>query len=549
MNHLANVDWLIVLAYLVGVIGLGIWLGKGQKTTRDYFLGNKNVPWWGVSLSIVATETSAFTFIAIPAAVFFTHPETGEPGNLAFIQVVIGYIVARVLIAIFMVPAYFRGEIYSPYQLISNAFGQGARRATAGVFLIAGTLAAGVRVYVSSVPIELMLGIDTLHAIALFVIFSLVYTYIGGIKAVVWTDAAQFILLIGGGIFTLFYIPTLIDGGWRAAMDQAGASGRLEWFNGEFSFTPPYNIWMGVLGGAIFGMSTHGVDQLIVQRVLTCGTVAEGRKALILSAVIILPLFLIFLLIGALLWVYFQHCAMLIEMPEASRGFAKHIYVFPIFILSVMPPVVKGLLVVGILAAAMSSVSSALSALASVSTMDIVKELDRKERDESAYLTFSKRSTVFWAGILVLVAFLTREEQSLLDTAFALHGLTTGGMLGAMLLAMWWGRGRSAPVVAGIGVSMLVMIAVELWTPIAWPWYTAIGAAVTFVVAFAIRAVSRPVAVGMAYSSIGMIVVELWQPIAWPWHSALGISITFGVAFLATAISVKNRPADSKNTT
>lgn len=491
MNHLAHVDWLIVLAYLVGVIGLGVWLGKGQKTTRDYFLGSKSVPWWGVSLSIVATETSAFTFIAIPAAVFFTHPETGAPGNLAFIQVVMGYVVARVLIAVFMVPAYFRGEIYSPYELISNAFGQGARRATAGVFLIAGTLAAGVRVYVSSVPIELMLGINTLSAIALFVIFSLVYTYIGGIKAVVWTDAAQFILLIGGGIFTLFYIPTLIEGGWGAAMDQAGNSGRLEWFNGEFSFTPPYNIWMGVLGGAIFGMSTHGVDQLIVQRVLTCGTVAEGRKALILSAVIILPLFLIFLLIGALLWVYFQHNPMLIDMPEASRGFAKHIYVFPIFILSVMPPVVKGLLVVGILAAAMSSVSSALSALSSVSTMDIVKELDRKKRDESEYLQFSKRSTVFWAAMLVLVAFLTREAQSLLDTAFALHGLTTGAMLGAMLLAMWWGRGKSTPVVAGIAVSMLVMIAVKLWTPIAWPWYTTIGAAVTFVIAISVRAVQR----------------------------------------------------------
>ena len=549
MHRLAPVDWFIVVAYLVGVIYLGFRLSKGQKTTRDYFLGSKNVPWWGVSLSIVATETSAFTFIAIPAAVFFTHPETGASGNLAFIQVVIGYIVARVLIAIFMVPAYFRGEIYSPYQLISNAFGPGARRATAAMFLIAGTLAAGVRVYVSSVPIELMLGVDTLSAIALFVIFSLVYTYMGGIKAVVWTDAAQFVLLIGGGIFTLFYIPTLIDGGWGAAMEEAGKSGRLDWFNGGFSFTPPYNIWMGVLGGAIFGMSTHGVDQLIVQRVLTCGSVAEGRKALVLSAVIILPLFLIFLLIGALLWVYFQHAPMLIEMPEASRGFAKHIYVFPIFILSVMPPVVKGVLVVGILAAAMSSVSSALSALSSVSTMDIVKELDRKKRDESDYLKFSKRSTVFWAAMLILVAFLTREAQSLLDTAFALHGLTTGAMLGAMLLALWWRRGESTPVVVGITISLIGMIAVKLWTPIAWPWYTTIGAALTLVVAFGVRAVSKPLAVGMAAALPVMVVIELWKQIAWPWHSVVGIATTFGVGFLLTAILDKKRVKCPQKTT
>jgi len=478
MDHLQLVDWFVILAYLIAVIWFGARLGKGQKTTRDYFLGSRNVPWWGVSLSIVATETSAFTFIAIPASVFFTNPDTGAPGDFAFIQVVIGFAIARVLLAVFMVPAYLRGEIYSPYQLISNAFGEGARRATAGVFLITGTLAAGVRVYVTAVPIELLLGINTLSAIVLFVVLSLSYTYVGGIKAVVWTDAAQFFLLIAGGLFTLFFIPSLIDGGWGAAMGQAGDSGRLNWLNTRFAWSGPINLWMGVIGGAIFGMATHGADQLIVQRVLTCGSVKDGRKALILSSLIIVPLFLTFLLVGAWLWVYYQHHEMVIGMPEASRGFKQHIYVFPIFILSVIPAGVKGLLIVGILAAAMSSVSSALSALASVSTMDLLKRLDRKERSESEYLRFSKQSTLFWAGMLILVAYLTREVQSVLDTAFALHGLTTGAMLGAMLLALCWKTGQSAPVVFGMVVSLAVMIGIKLETSVGWPWYTMIGATI-----------------------------------------------------------------------
>ena len=478
MDHLHPADWLLILGYLIAVIWFGVGLGKGQKTTRDYFLGSRSVPWWGVSLSIVATETSAFTFIAIPASVYYTNPDTGAPGNFAFIQAVIGFAIARVVLAVFMVPSYLRGEIYSPYQLISDAFGPGARRATAGVFLIAGTLAAGVRVYVTAVPIELMLGIDTLTAILLFVALSLSYTYVGGIKAVVWTDAAQFFLLIAGGMFTLFFIPSLIDGGWSAALNAAGDAGRLEWLNARFAWTGPINIWMGVIGGAVLGMATHGADQLIVQRVLTCGSVKDGRKALVLSSLIILPLFLTFLFVGAWLWVYYQHHEMSIAMPKGSRGFAQHIYVFPIFILSVIPTGVKGLLIVGILAAAMSSVSSALSALASVSTMDILKDLDRNQRSESDYLRFSRQSTLFWAGALVLVAYLTREVQSVLDTAFALHGLTTGAMLGAMLLALWWKKGRSAPVVVGMFLSLLVMTTIKLKTAIAWPWYTLIGASV-----------------------------------------------------------------------
>src|SRR5436190_6364124 len=198
MNSYFNFsDWTIIVAYLAGIIGLGVWFGKDQRNTRDYFLGSRNIPWWGIGLSIVAAETSALTIIGVPAMAY--------GGDMAFIQMIIGYVIARIILAVVMVPHYFKGEIYSPYQLLENSFGIGARRTASVFFLVMETLAAGVRVYVACIPVQLMLGINVLPSIILFVLLSLIYTYIGGVKAVIWTDAVQFGLFLAGGLFTLFY--------------------------------------------------------------------------------------------------------------------------------------------------------------------------------------------------------------------------------------------------------------------------------------------------------------------------------------------------------
>src|SRR5438552_9793562 len=216
MNHLSLADWSVIVGYLLAIIGLGVWLGRDQRNTRDYFLGSKNIQWWGIGLSIVAAETSALTIIGVPAMAY--------GGNLLFIQIIIGYVVARIILAIVMVPHYLKGEIYSPYQLFANTLGPAARQTAGGLFLVSETLAAGVRVYVACIPVQLMLGIGVLPAIVLFVALSLVYTYIGGVKAVIWTDAVQFGLFLAGGLFTLFYIPTLIDGGATAIFHEAAAA-------------------------------------------------------------------------------------------------------------------------------------------------------------------------------------------------------------------------------------------------------------------------------------------------------------------------------------
>ncbi|MCL5098096.1 MAG: sodium:solute symporter [Candidatus Omnitrophica bacterium] len=480
-DHLALADWLIIGGYIAGIILMGARLGRGQKDTRDYFLGSRNVSWWGVGLSILATETSALSFLAVPALAYAT--------DLAFIQIIFGYVIARIGLAMAVVPFYFRGEIYSPYQLLTKSFGPAAGRLGGGFFLLSGVLAAGVRVYVTCIPIQLMLGLQILPAILLFVGLSLVYTYVGGIKAVIWTDVVQFVLFMAGALFTLGYIAQATNGGLAGALEQAAAAGKLHWFNPSFSWTMPFNLWMGLLGGTAQVMSSHGADQLIVQRVLTCRSVADGRKALVLSAVIILPLFLVFLLTGTLLWAYYQQFQLAIPLPKSQAGFAQNDYIYPIFILTVIPSVFKGLLVVAILAAAMSSVSSALSALASVSSMDFCRGLFWPGRTERFYFRMSRFATVFWALLLVLVAYASRQATTVLNWAFSLNGLTSGALLGAVLLALGTKPGRARPLVFGMIISLAAMIGIDGWGKdlVAWPWYTLIGTCITVVVTWFMR--------------------------------------------------------------
>ncbi len=498
-DFLSSADWAVILLYLGGIIVLGSWFGKDQRNTRDYFLGGKDIPWWGIGLSIVAAETSALTIIGVPAMSY------AQNGDLAFIQLIIGYVIARVILAAVMVPHYLKGEIYSPYQLFSNAFGEGARRTAGAFFLLSETLAAGVRVYVACIPVSLMLGKKwlgsfaggdpVLGAILLFVILSLLYTYVGGVKAVIWTDAVQFGLFLFGGLFALCYIPRFFAGGAGEALRLAGAAGKLHWFNASVSWASlwqhPINIWMGVIGGTFMVMSSHGAEQLIVQRVLACKNVRDGRRALILSAVVILPLFLIFLLVGVMLWAYYQKFPLAIPIPEVrpGSGIKADDYIFPIFMLTVVPHLLKGLLIVAILAAAMSSVSSALTSLASVSTMDFARKL-LPEKSDVFFLRFSKISTVLWGAVLIAVASASRARPKVLETAFSLRGLTSGALLGGLILALWWKRGSSAPVIFG----MLFSLGVMTWVTrahagfaIYFPWYTMIGCAVTIVVAFVAR--------------------------------------------------------------
>ena len=504
-------DWAVILAYLFGILTLGVWFGKDQRTTRDYFLGSKNVPWWGIGFSIVAAETSALTIIGVPALAYAK--------DISFVQMILGYVLARIILAIVLVPHYFKGEIYSPYELFARSFGPLARQTAAGFFLISETLAAGVRVYLASIPVKLMLGDQLLGlgtgdpilgAILVFVVLSLAYTYVGGVKAVIWTDAVQFGLFLLGGLFTLCYVPALVQGGLGEILSKAAQGGKLHCLSLipppgtpflKFLLGPPFNLWMGVIGATVLVLSSHGAEQLIVQRVLACKSVADGRKALVLSAVLIFPLFVIFLFVGVMLWVFYQDHALQIPLPQSRPGIQANDFIFPVFMLTEVPHLLKGFLIVAILAAAMSSVSSALTSLASVSTMDFVRPVLR-QRDEVFFLRFSKNSTVAWAAALILVAYCSRQVEFILNAAFSLRGLTSGALVGGLALAVFWSKGRTMPVVLGMLISLVIMTAVQIFphwsitagfwmrtigTEIFWPWYTLIGATITLSAAWLLR--------------------------------------------------------------
>ena len=482
---LAPLDWGVIAAYVVGIIALGVWLGRGQKTTRDYFLGGRDLPWWGVALSIVATETSAVTFIAVPAAAY--------GGNLGLMQAVVGFALARVVLAMWMVPHYFKGEFYSPYEMVGRSCGDGARKTAAGLALLAGALAAGVRVYVICIPLEL-LGVSIGTAIWLFVGLSLIYTFAGGIRAVVWTDAVQFILLISGGLFIFGHLLTQHPGGMTTAFEALDKAGKFEWLDTTFRLGGSLTLWMGIFGATFLTLSTHGADQLIAQRVLACRSEHDGRKALLASGLFILPMFLLFLIIGALLFYHhdLQGAPFGMHLPEAQAGMKQNDYILPVYMLTSLPVGVKGLLVVALLAAAMSSVSSALSAMASVFTMD----LRPRQRNSAAALRSSRMATLGAAVVLIVVGHLCQGTDSAITLAFKLSSITSGALLGAVVWSLWKKQSSSQPIIFGMVTSLIAMATIAFGVPgekLAWPWYTLTGTLITLGVASITgRAISPP---------------------------------------------------------
>ena len=461
------VDGAVVVAYLVAITLFGARFGKSQRTIHDYFLGGRQLPWWAIAFSVVSAETSVLTIISTPGIAFNS--------NLAFLQLVMGYLVARVVVAFVLIPRYFAGEIYTAYQLIERRFGKNLRLVTASLFLITRALAEGVRVFAISIVIEIVLKTGVFTSVVIVTALTLFYTYRGGLTAVVWTDVIQFAIYISGTVLALWIALAAIPGGWSEVTQMAAAAGdKFAIFNFTWDYDQPYLFWSGLIGGAFLSTASHGTDQLIVQRLLAARSMRDSQKAVIASGVIVFLQFALFLVAGVVLFGFYS-------LHPPAEPFLKYDRVFPTFVANHLPIGLAGLVVAAIIAAAMANLSAALNSLASSSIVDFYKPFFRPAEDDQHYLRVSRFATLLWGGVLIVIALLAQfMHKSVLELALTIASVPYGCMLGIFLLGVWTRRVSGTAAAMGAVGGLAVLLAFMGLTAVAWTWYVAIGTVGTF---------------------------------------------------------------------
>jgi SSS family solute:Na+ symporter len=444
------------------------------------------VPWWAIALSIVSAETSTLTIISIPGLAFDT--------NFTFLQVVMGYMLARIVISLVFLPAYFRGELFTAYQLIDRRFGKALYRFTAGTFLVTRAVAEGVRVFAVSIVVNIALqrylldymspATSVVASIGLVTVLTLIYTFEGGMTAVIWTDVVQMFIYVGGTIVGFFTLLHLVPGGWTTIHDTAGAAGKFQVFDFHLSLTKTFNFWAGLIGGMFLTTASHGTDQLMVQRLLAARNQKESTWALLASGGAVFFQFSLFLLVGASLFVFYKLYPPAIAIKPSDR-------LFPTFIVSQMPSGISGLMIAAILAAAMSNLSAALNSLSSTTVIDFYLKR-RPDATERRRMAVSRAATIFWGVVLFGLAILTqRGGQRVLELGLSIASVPYGGLLGVFLLGVLTKRATQTGALIGMAVGIAVNLFLYLgprfgWmtTAVAWTWYVTIGTTLTFVVGY-----------------------------------------------------------------
>ena len=487
-------DLILIGIYLFGITLFGLRFRKQDKSLANYFLAGRNVPWWAIALSIVSAETSTLTIISVPGIAF--------GGNFTFLQLVIGYMVGRVVLCVLFLPKYFNGEMFTAYQLIDRRFGPMLHKVTAGLFLLTRAAAEGVRVFAVSIVVGLAIGTNDIGSIALITALTVLYSFEGGMTAVIWTDVVQMVLYIGGTVVAIFTLGSKVSGGWETIHMVTAAAGKLRLFDFAWNLTSTYTFWAGILGGAFLTMASHGTDQLMVQRLLAARNLRESRIALLASGGVVLLQFTLFLVIGAGLYVFYAQHPQMLTVRGSDR-------IFPAFIVQQMPVGVAGILVAAILAAAMSNLSAALNSLSSTTVVDFYLRLRPRSTDRARNLV-SRSSTVFWALVLFAIAVYSVANGGkghVVETGLSIASVAYGCLLGVFLLGtltkFTTQTGAICGMICGFGFNLLCylpkvfpsMPAVHVYgfslSAIAFTWYVLIGSAVTFAVG-ALVSVVRP---------------------------------------------------------
>ncbi|HEX8847158.1 MAG TPA: sodium:solute symporter [Pyrinomonadaceae bacterium] len=495
-------DLVIIFGYLIGIVLIGTWFGRKQETTRDYFLGDRTVPWWAIAASIVATETSTITFISVPGIAYAIN------GNFQFLQLVFGYMLGRVVISLLFIPSYFRGELLTVYQLLDRRFGGKIKMLAASLFVLMRNIADGVRLLLTAfvlaaVYISFQPGTNQemliIGSVILLGVVMIIFTYFGGMEAVIWIEVVQLGIYIAGAIAAAVVLINSTEGGLSTALAAGGEYGKFSLFDFSLDFTKKFTFWAGLIGGCFLTMSTHGTDQYLVQRYLCTDRPRRAAAALLTSGAIVLAQFIGFLFIGVLLFAFYHpytdagYNALATDTATLPIGGVfqrvNGDQIFPDFITHHMPSGLSGLVVAAIFAAAMSS---SLNSIAATAVNDLYKPF-RPNRSDKHYFKVSHVLTLLWGAVQIGVALLMRRGgRSALDVALAVASLINGPVLGVFLVGTFLRRVSEPPALIGMVASIALMLYVSFGTKIAWTWYGVIGSMVTFLVAWAVSFAFAP---------------------------------------------------------
>jgi solute:Na+ symporter, SSS family len=464
--QISPTDLAILVLYLAGITFFGARFRRGQATLRDYFLAGRTAPWWALACSIVATETSALTIISTPGIAY--------GGNLGFLQVALGYLVARVILCIVLIPQYFQGEFYTAYQLLEKRFGVRMRLAGARVFLVTRALAEGVRISAIGKVVSVAFGTGDRLSVLIVSALTILYTLEGGMRAVIWTDVVQFALYVAGSLVSLIVLLHKIPGGWPQVVQVAAAAGgKLRVFDFTFSLTQSYTFWSGLIGGAFLTMATHGTDQTLVQRLLAARRLRDSNLALITSGVVVFIQFALFLVIGVMLFVFARVAAVPMPSGDPDR-------IFPSFIVHEIPAGLAGLVLASIFAMGMSNASGSLNSLAASSVID----LGGASQNAAHPLRLSRGITLMWGIVLASLGMI--RWGPVLVAGLTIASITYGSLLGVFLLGTWIRRANENGALVGMFAGIIAVAAIailsakKMMTPVAWTWYVLIGTLITF---------------------------------------------------------------------
>jgi SSS family transporter len=461
-------DYAVIGGYLVAITAFGSWFARFQKTTRDYFLTDRSIPWWAVCFTIVATETSTLSFIGVPAAAY--------TGNMAFLQLAMGYVIGRVLISLVFLPAYFRGDLFTSYELLQHRFGTAVKTLAAGIFLVTRTLADGVRLFATALVIAVVTGVPVGWTVVILGAAMVVYTVRGGVSAVIWTDVIQMFVYLGGAAAVGVALLGRIPGGWGEVAASGLAAGKFTILNLSSDPKQVYTLWAGLAGGLALTLATHGTDQYLVQRLLSARSRRDAQVGLVLSGFVVFAQFLLFLVLGVMLFTFYQY------RPAPVLGRADE--VLPHFVVTNLSGGAAGFIVAAIVAAALSP---SLNAMAATTVNDFYRRYVRHDVSDRRLMHVSRVATIGWGLAQIGVALGAQwMERSVLDAGLAVLSLAGGPVLGAFLVGVGSRSVAERGMLAGMAAGTAVLVVLWWTAAVAWTWYVFIGAGVTSLVALAL---------------------------------------------------------------